>query len=80
MLGVLLTEKEGMELESLIKREMDEIRTDGRIKNHHPIVQRAIEERYKILLKLLIRIAPKSEYLRYLNTPIKTENNFDKKC
>ena len=44
MLGVLLTEKEGMELEFLIKREMDEIRTDERVKIHHPIVQRAIEK------------------------------------
>ncbi len=80
MLGVLLTEKEGMELEFLIKKELDDIRNDEKIKNHHPIVQRAIEERYKLLLKMLIKIAPKSEYLRYLNTPVKAENNFDEKC
>lgn len=77
MLGFLLSEKEGIELESLIKKEMDEIRKSERIENHHPIVQRAIEERYKLLLKILIRIAPKSDYIRYINKPAKVENKFD---
>ena len=80
MLGILLTEKEGLELESLIKREMEDIRSDERLKDHHPIVQRAIEERYKLLLKILMRFAPKSEYISYLSVPLKGENNFDKKC
>jgi hypothetical protein len=80
MLGVMLTDKEGIELEYIIKREMDEIRNDKMLETHHPIVQRAIEERYKLLLKLLIRIAPKSDCIRYLSNPIKVENKFNKKC
>ena len=61
MIGILLSDIEGMELEYLIMRELDEIRTE-RTMNHHPIVQRAIAERYKLLLKILIRIDHKSEY------------------
>ena len=66
MLGFLLTEKEAIELELLIKRELEEIRCDVKVKDHHPIVQRAIEERYNLLVNILIRITPKSEYNRCL--------------
>ena len=80
MLGFILTDKEGMELEFLIKKELDDILIENQLKTHHPVVQGAIKERYKLLLKILMRIAPKSDYIEYLTTSLKEENKFDKKC
>ena len=80
MLGFLLSDKEAIELELLIKRELEEVRYNERQKDHHPIVQRALEERYNLLLKVLIRIAPKSDSNGCLKQSKVRKNKFDKKC
>ena len=80
MLGILLNEKEGKELELLIKREIEEMQCNEKGKAHHPIVQKVIEERYKLLLNILLRIAPKSDDISCLNAIKKAENNFNKNC
>ena len=80
MLAILLTEKEEVELELLIKRELEEMWSDGGRVVHSPIAQNAIDERYNLLLKLLLRFGPKSQYSSYLEGRIKAENNFNKKC
>ena len=80
MLAILLTENEEIELELLIKRELEEMRSNGRGKEHSPIVQHAIEERYNLLLKILLRFGPKSHNSSYVTELKKARNNFNKKC
>ena len=80
MRAILLSEKEAMELEYLIKSELEEMREDYRVGKHSPITQCSIKERYNLLLKILIRFGPQSQYSSYFGGLIKTENNFDKKC
>lgn len=79
MLGLLVTEKEAKELEYLLKREMDEIYEDIDIERLHPIVKRAVEERYKILYQLFRKIGPQAEWIRYYPQSKKAENKFNKK-
>lgn len=66
MLGFLINEKEGKEIEYLIKREMDEILFDIGDQRIDPIVKRAMEERYKILFTLFKRVANPKECLKYV--------------
>ena len=80
MLGFLLSDREVIELELLIKRELEEVGYNERQKDHHPIVQRALEERYSLLMEVLIRITPKSVDNRCLKQPKIRKNKFDKKC
>lgn len=69
MLGVLLSNEEVLEMEYLLKREMDELLLDfddGRIEG---IVKRAMEERYQALFRLFARFAAPSECARYVRSP-----------
>ncbi|MFK4388210.1 hypothetical protein ABH916_000138 [Peribacillus frigoritolerans] len=55
MLGLLINDKEKMELEYLLKREMDEILFDLQDDRIDHIVKRAINEKYNILFRLFKR-------------------------
>jgi hypothetical protein len=66
MFGFLINEREGKEMEYLIKREMDEILFDLRDERIDHIVKRAMEERYKILFTLFRRVASPNECLKYM--------------
>jgi len=63
---MIIDEKERLEMEYLLKREMDEILFDFQDDRIDCIVKNAMEERYKILFKLFKRIAPASECIRYI--------------
>lgn len=66
MLGLLINEKEKMELEYLLKREMDEILFDLQDDRIDHIVKRAINEKYNILFRLFKRVSTEEEILMYM--------------
>ncbi|MGM1034907.1 MAG: hypothetical protein ACQEXK_20885 [Bacillota bacterium] len=74
MLGLLINDKEKMELEYLLKREMDEILFDLQDDRIDHIVKRAINEKYKILFRLFKRVSTEEEILMY----IKGKSNLSK--
>lgn len=66
MQGGLFFEKEVEELKYLIKRELEELLLDlgdSRISN---VVKQAMEERYQILFKLLLRFSSPNDCAKYL--------------
>jgi hypothetical protein len=66
MLGLLINDKEKMELEYLLKREMDEILFDLQDDRIDHLVKRAINEKYNILFRLLKRVSTEEEILMYM--------------
>ncbi|MCM3169780.1 hypothetical protein [Peribacillus frigoritolerans] len=66
MLGLLINDKEKMELEYLLKREMDEILFDLQDDRIDHIVKRAINEKYNILFRLFKRVSTEEEILIYM--------------
>ncbi|MDP9743459.1 UNVERIFIED_ORG: hypothetical protein QFZ59_005289 [Bacillus sp. B2I3] len=66
MLGLLINNKEKMELEYLLKREMDEILFDLQDDRIDHIVKRAINEKYNILFRLFKRVSTEEEILMYM--------------
>ncbi|AZV61767.1 hypothetical protein QRD90_00930 [Peribacillus frigoritolerans] len=74
MLGLLINDKEKMELEYLLKREMDEILFDLQDDRIDHIVKRAINEKYNILFRLFKRVSTEEEILMY----IKGKSNLSK--
>ncbi|KOR84915.1 hypothetical protein AM233_13200 [Bacillus sp. FJAT-22058] len=74
MLGLLINDKEKMELEYLLKREMDELLFDLQDDRIDHIVKRAINEKYNILFRLFKRVSTEEEILMY----IKGKSNLSK--
>ncbi|MFS0891249.1 hypothetical protein [Peribacillus frigoritolerans] len=66
MFGLLINDKEKMELEYLLKREMDEILFDLQDDRIDHIVKRAINEKYNILFMLFKRVSTEEEILMYM--------------
>ncbi|MBX9956682.1 hypothetical protein H7T43_17475 [Peribacillus simplex] len=66
MLGLLVNDKEKMELEYLLKREMDEILFDLQDDRIDHLVKRAINEKYNILFRLFKRVSTEEEILMYM--------------
>ncbi|QNK49823.1 hypothetical protein H7F28_06045 [Brevibacterium sp. PAMC23299] len=66
MLGLLINDKEKMELEYLLKREMDDILFDLQDDRIDHIVKRAINEKYNILFRLFKRVSTEEEILMYM--------------
>ncbi|CAN7621267.1 hypothetical protein ABGT24_22105 [Peribacillus frigoritolerans] len=66
MLGLLINDKEKMELEYLLKREMDEILFDLQDDRIDHLVKRAINEKYNILFRLFKRVSTEEEILMYM--------------
>ncbi|WP_236023656.1 hypothetical protein [Heyndrickxia sporothermodurans] len=67
MLGILIHEKERLEIQYLLKREMDEILYDLQDSRIDQVVKRAMKERYQILFSLLTRVAPHNECVNELH-------------
>lgn len=66
MLGLLINDKEKMELEYLLKREMDEILFDLQDDRIDHLVKRAINEKYNILFRLFKRVSTEEQILMYM--------------
>lgn len=66
MMGLLITPKECMELEYIIRRELEEMLLDLEDTRLDGVVRKAIEERYQLIYRLYSRIAPPKEKLRYV--------------
>lgn len=71
MLGILLSTKETMEMEYLLKRELEELLLDLEDYRIDGLVKQAMEERYKIVFRMYSRfVNPKelSKYIRHSST------------
>ncbi|MFS0784256.1 hypothetical protein [Bacillus sp. 1P06AnD] len=65
MLGLLISQKEREEIEYLLKRELDELLYDFKDERLEGIVRRAMEERYHILFRLFMKVAPPQVCMKY---------------
>lgn len=65
VLGLVVHEKELLDLQYLLKREMEEILLDLNDERIERVIKRAMKERYRILFKLLTKVAPQSEYAQF---------------
>lgn len=65
MLAFIVNEKELRELEYMLKREMDEMLFDFEDERIDYMVKRAMEERYRIVFQLFMRITSPEECMRY---------------
>ncbi|WP_027964712.1 hypothetical protein [Halalkalibacillus halophilus] len=65
MIGLLVSDDEKMELDYLLRREMDELIYD--FHNHHydSHVKEAIKVRYQLLFNLYKRFADRTDCIRY---------------
>ena len=66
MLGILLTEKERHEIEYLIRRELDELLFDFQDDGLEGIVKRAMEEKYRCLYRLFMKVSSPEMCLKYM--------------
>lgn len=66
MLGLLISKVEQQELVYIIKKELDEILFDLQEESLEHLIERAMEERYKIVFNLFRRVATEEEYLPYI--------------
>ncbi|GAA0381291.1 hypothetical protein [Bacillus horti] len=72
MIGILLNNKETVELEYLLKRELEELLLDLGDHRIDGIVKKAMEERYKIIFKMYSRFVHPKELSKYVrNSPRK---------
>jgi hypothetical protein len=73
MLGLLINDAEGKEIEYMLKRELEELLMDLEDNRIDHLVKRAMRERYKILFQLFRRVASKQECLKYMPKRIENE-------
>lgn len=66
MMGLLISSKECLELEYLIRRELEEMLLDLEDSRLDGLVRVAIEERYQIIFRLYSRVAPPRDMVRYV--------------
>lgn len=66
MMGLLISSKECLELEYLIRRELEEMLLDLEDSRLDGLVRLAIEERYQMIYRLYARIAPPRDLIRYV--------------
>lgn len=66
MMGLLISAKECLELEYLIRRELEEMLLDLEDVRLDGLVRIAMEERYQLIFRLYARVAPPREMLRYV--------------
>jgi hypothetical protein len=66
MLGMMLNGKESMEIEYLLKRELEELLLDLGDERIDGLVRRAMDERYKIIFKLYGRFVTSKELSKYI--------------
>ncbi|WP_025028067.1 hypothetical protein [Caldalkalibacillus mannanilyticus] len=66
MIGMMLNQKETLELEYLLKKELEELLLDLSDERIDGLVRRAMEERYKIIFKLYGRFVSPRELSKYI--------------
>jgi hypothetical protein len=68
LLGLLISEREGKELEYLIKKELEELLLDLGDYRIDEKVKEAMEDRYQVIYKMLCRFGSKKECAKYIRT------------
>jgi hypothetical protein len=66
MMGLLISTKECMELEYLIRRELEEMLLDLEDQRLDGLIRKAIEERYQLIFRLYSRVASPKDLVRYV--------------
>ncbi|MFC4404957.1 hypothetical protein [Gracilibacillus xinjiangensis] len=73
MLGLLINDKEQVELEFVVKRELEELLFDLEDHRIDQLVKQSMRERYKVLFQLLRRVASEEEIKKYIPKQVKNE-------
>jgi predicted house-cleaning noncanonical NTP pyrophosphatase (MazG superfamily) len=68
MLGLMLTDQEGKEMEYLLKRELEELLLDLSDDRIEEDIKEAMEVRYQILFKMLARFGSRQDCAKYIRT------------
>ena len=76
MIGILINEKEQLEMIYVIKRELDEILFDLGDERIAYVLKKSMLQRFDILISLLQRVSKESEWRNY----IIELNNYKKMC
>jgi len=66
VLGVLFKDEEVWEIEYLLKKELEELDLEMADSEMTHIVRRVMEERYQLLFKIMRRIVPVEQCVKYL--------------
>ena len=66
MIGILINEKEQLEMIYVIKRELDEILFDLGDERISYVLKKSMLERFNILISLLQRVSKESEWRNYI--------------
>jgi hypothetical protein len=66
MLGLLLSNKETVEMEYILKKELEELLLDLSDERIDSLVRRAMEERYQTIFKVYGRFVSPKELSRYI--------------
>ena len=73
MIGMIMTEEELLEIEYLLERELDELLKALNNQSMKMNLRRAMEERYRILVKSFIKVSSPSKKLQY-NSKLRAKN------
>ncbi|MFC4389284.1 hypothetical protein ACFOZ1_16010 [Gracilibacillus marinus] len=73
MLGLLINDKEQLELQYVIKRELEELLFDLEDQRIDTLVKQSMRERYKLLFRLYTRVASEEEVKKYIPQQVKSE-------
>lgn len=73
MMGLLISMKELMELEYLIRRELEEMLLDLEDRRLDGVVRTAMEERYQLLFRLYARVATPRDIGRFVRSQKRTQ-------
>lgn len=79
MIGMIINEKERMELHYLMRRELEELLMDFGDPRLQGPIREAMEERYQIIFGMFARIANSSEILPYVRRPARTKAQNERK-
>lgn len=67
-LGMLLTPHEQVELEYILRKELEDLLADLEDRRLEGLLRNVLEERYALLLRLYSRVAPPREVRRFLRS------------
>ncbi|MFZ3578131.1 hypothetical protein [Virgibacillus sp. DJP39] len=66
MIGLLVNDMEKMEIEYLVRREMEELLMDLDDHRIDQVIKHSMKERYSLLFKLFQRVASEKDCFKYM--------------
>ncbi|MFB5664135.1 hypothetical protein [Alteribacillus sp. HJP-4] len=68
MMGLLINQKEAIEMEYILKRELEELLLDFGDERIEDTVKRTMEEKYRIIFGLYRRLAAPADCVKYMRS------------